>query len=228
VNAGIVAAATGLFAATNVDDIVVLSLFFGRGAAQRGARQDGAGQYGAGQDGAGQHGAGQHGAGSRIVAGQYLGFTAILIIAGAAAYGATFLSASALAYLGLLPLLLGLRSAGQAWRDRRRGDGDGDGPRRAAGSKGPTVLLVSATTFANGSDDIGAYAPVFARVGNAGIAVYIAVFLVLVGVWCAAGRYFATRPAVAAVLDRWGHVLHPLALLALGMFLLVEGGAFGL
>jgi cadmium resistance protein CadD (predicted permease) len=211
VNAGIVAAATGLFAATNVDDIVVLSLFFGRGAAQRGA---------------GQRGAGQMSVVSRVVAGQYLGFTAILVIAGAAAYGATFLSASALAYLGLLPLLLGLRSAGQAWRDRRHGDGDE--PRRAAGSKGPTVLLVAATTFANGSDDIGAYAPVFARVGNAGIAVYIAVFLILVGVWCAAGRYFATRPAVAAVLDRWGHVLQPLALIALGLFLLVEGGAFGL
>jgi cadmium resistance protein CadD (predicted permease) len=227
VNAGIVAAATGLFAATNVDDIVVLSLFFGCGAAQRGARQDGAGQ-----DGAGQDGAGQMSAVSRIVAGQYLGFTAILVIAGAAAYGATFLPASALAYLGLLPLLLGLRSAGQAWRDHRRGDGDGDsdgdGPRRAAGGKGPTVLLVAATTFANGSDDIGAYTPVFARVGNAGIAVYIAVFLVLVGVWCAAGRYFATRPAVAAVLDRWGDILQPLALIALGLFLLVEGGAFGL
>lgn len=219
-NAGIVAAAAGLFAATNVDDIVVLSLFFGRGAAQRGAAQRGAAQ----------HGAGQMSVVSRIVAGQYLGFTAILVIAGAAAYGATFLSAPALAYLGLLPLLLGLRSAGQAWRDRRRGDGDsdGDGPRRAAGGKGPTVLLVAATTFASGSDDIGAYAPVFARVGNAGIAAYIAVFLVLVGVWCAAGRYFATRPAVAAVLDRWGHVLQPLALIALGLFLLIEGGAFGL
>ena len=36
-NAGIVAEAAGLFAVTNVDDIVVLSLFFGRSAGQHGA-----------------------------------------------------------------------------------------------------------------------------------------------------------------------------------------------
>ena len=48
-NANIVAAAAGLFAVTNVDDIVILSLFFGRSAEQ--------------------HGAGQHGAATRIVAG---------------------------------------------------------------------------------------------------------------------------------------------------------------
>ena len=36
-NAGIVAEAAGLFAVTNVDDILVLSLFFGRSAGQDGA-----------------------------------------------------------------------------------------------------------------------------------------------------------------------------------------------
>ncbi|MFY9669689.1 MAG: cadmium resistance transporter, partial [Trebonia sp.] len=63
------------------------------------------------------------------------------------------------------------------------------------------------------SDNIGAYVPVFARTGIAGIAVYVAVFLILVGVWCAAGRFFATRPAVATVIGRWGHILHPLVLI---------------
>lgn len=45
--------AMGLFAATNIDDIVVLSLFFARGAGQRGTT-------------------------ARILAGQYLGFAGIL------------------------------------------------------------------------------------------------------------------------------------------------------
>jgi cadmium resistance protein CadD (predicted permease) len=204
VNANIVAAAAGLFAVTNVDDIVILSLFFGRSA--------------------GQHGAGQHGAARRIVAGQYLGFTALLVIAVAAAYGATFLPESAIAYLGLLPLALGLRASWQAWKDHRNGD---RGEQRRDERSDVTALQVASVTFANGSDNIGAYIPVFARTGIAGIAVYAAVFLILVGVWCAAGRFFATRPAVAKVIGRWGHILHPLVLITLGLFL-IQGGAFGL
>jgi cadmium resistance protein CadD (predicted permease) len=197
VNPGIVAEAAGLFAVSNVDDIVVLSLFFGRGA-------------------------GRAGSAGRIVAGQYLGFAGLLAVATAAAFGATFLSGSAIAYLGLVPLALGLRAAWQAWRGR------GGEHRRDERDDGPRALQVAAVTFANGSDNIGVYLPVFAKAGTAGIAVYVAVFLVLVGVWCAAGWFFATRPGVAGLIGRWGHVLHPLVLIALGLLILVQGGAFGL
>jgi cadmium resistance protein CadD (predicted permease) len=54
------------------------------------------------------------------------------------------------------------------------------------------------------------------------------VFLVLVAVWCFAGRFFATRPVIAKVLARWGHILLPLVLIAIGLLILIEGGAFGL
>jgi cadmium resistance protein CadD (predicted permease) len=201
VNAGIVAEAAGLFAITNVDDIVLLSLFFGRSDGQQGAAR-------------------------RIVTGQYLGFITILAITVAAAYGATFLPESAIAYLGLLPLTLGLWTAWQAWKNHRQGDGGEQQPEDE--QDGPKALQVAAVTFANGSDNIGVYLPVFAKAGVAGITVYAAVFLVLVGVWCAAGRFFATRPAVAKVISRWGHILHPLVLIALGLFILIQGGAFGL
>jgi cadmium resistance protein CadD (predicted permease) len=201
VNAGIVAEAAGLFAITNVDDIVLLSLFFGRSAGQQGAAR-------------------------RIVTGQYLGFTAILAITVAAAYGATFLPGSAIAYLGLLPLALGLWAAWQAWKHHRQGD---SGEQQTENKQDDLKALhVAAVTFANGSDNIGVYLPVFAKAGAAGITVYAAVFLVLVGVWCAGGRFFATRSAIAGVIGRWGHILHPLVLIALGLFILIQGGAFGL
>lgn len=221
-NAGIVAGAAGLFAVTNVDDLVLLSLYFGRSAGKHGA-----GKHGAGKHGAGKHGAGQRGAGRRIVAGQYLGFTALLALIAAIAYGATFLPKSAIPYLGLLPLALGLRAGWQAWRARRRGDGDRP-VGEADAQYSPGVLQVAAITFANGSDNIGAYTPVLTEAGADRIAVYAVVFLILVGVWCAAGRFFATRPAVAGFLGRWGDILHPLVLVALGLYILIEGGAFGL
>lgn len=60
------------------------------------------------------------------------------------------------------------------------------------------------------------------------MSVYALVFLVLVGVWCFVGRFFATRPLVAKALARWGHILLPLLLIALGLLILIEGGAIGL
>lgn len=198
---GIIGQAAGLFAVTNIDDILILALFFAEGARHTGATR-------------------------RIVLGQYLGFSAILAVAVAAAFGATFLPGSAVPYLGLLPLALGLKAAWQAWKDHREGSADEE--EMQAGEGGPSPLEVAAVTFANGGDNIGVYVPVFATAGVGGMSVYAVVFLVLVAVWCFAGRFFATRPVIAKVLARWGHVLLPLVLIAIGLLILVEGGAFGL
>jgi len=197
---GVIAQAAGLFAVTNFDDIVVLSLFFAQGA-------------------------GQHGAAQRVVAGQYLAFTAILAVSLAVAYGASFLPKEALPYLGLLPIGIGLRDAWEVWKNRKRGD---TGEQAETEQGGPAVLKVATTTFANGGDNIGVYVPVFTNVGTSGTIVYSVVFLVLVGVWCAAGRFAATRPAIARPLARWGDILLPVVLITIGLLILIEGGAFGL
>lgn len=193
-NPGVVGQAVGLFAVTNIDDILLLALFFAQGA-------------------------GRPGAGRAILVGQYLGFAGILGVAVAAAFGATFLPESVIPYLGMLPLALGLKSAWTAWTSR----GHDEDERPPQGP--PRAMEVAAVTFANGGDNIGIYVPVFA---TAGIGVYAAVFLALVAVWVAAGRYFATRAVVARALSRWGHVLMPVVLIGLGLVILVEGGAFGL
>jgi cadmium resistance protein CadD (predicted permease) len=75
---------------------------------------------------------------------------------------------------------------------------------------------------------VRAAAQVFANVGAGSIAVYAAVFFVLLGVRIAAGRYFVARPGTAPVLSRWGHVLLPVVLVGLGVLILEKGGAFGL
>ena len=89
----------------------------------------------------------------------------------------------------------------------------------------PAVAFV---TFANGGDNIGVYVPVFATAGLGGMAAYLTVFLVLVAIWCLAGRYLATRQVVAKILARWGHIVLPAVLIAIGLLILIEGGAFAL
>ncbi|TCK20261.1 cadmium resistance transporter [Pseudonocardia endophytica] len=193
----VIAQAAGMFAVTNIDDILILALFFARVAGNRRGVPD-------------------------VVVGQYLGFAGILAGAVVGALAAGLLPESVLPYLGLLPLLLGIRAARAAWRERHD-TGDESGP----GDGDVGILTVALVTLANGGDNIGVYVPVFATAGTAGMITYVVVFLVLVGVWCVAGRFLATRPPVARTLARWGHVILPVVLIGIGLIILIEGGASG-
>jgi cadmium resistance protein CadD (predicted permease) len=88
VELGLIGQAAGMFAVTNIDDLVILALFFGAAAGRRGAQ-------------------------ARVVAGQYLGFAAILIVSIVGAFGLGLLPHAVIPYLGLLPLALGIRAAWQ-------------------------------------------------------------------------------------------------------------------
>lgn len=192
--------AIGLFLATNIDDIIVLSLFFARGAGQRGTTV-------------------------RILVGQYLGFAGILGAAVLVTLGAgAFLPPEVIPYFGLIPLGLGLWAAWQAWR-RRRDDDDDEG--KIEGKK-VAVWAVAGVTFANGGDNIGVYVPVFLSVGPAAVVAYCVVFLALVAVLVVVAKFIATRRPIAEILERWEHILFPLVLIGLGVFILISGGAFGL
>lgn len=190
--------AVGLFIATNIDDIIVLSLFFARGAGQAGTTL-------------------------RILAGQYLGFAGILAATILVTLGAdAFLPTEAIPYFGLIPLALGLRAAWQAWQ------GDDDDNDAKVSGKNVSALIVAGVTFANGGDNIGVYVPVFLNVDTATVIIYCVVFLILVAGLVLLAKFVATRPPIAEVLERWEHVLFPIVLIGLGIFILVSGGAFGL
>ncbi|WP_062430166.1 cadmium resistance transporter [Herbidospora daliensis] len=174
-NAGTVGQAIGLFAITNVDDLVLIALFFTQTTTMR------------------------------IVLGQYLGFAAILAVSVVVSIGAAALPGDLVRWLGLIPLALGLKALFS--------NSDEETDRAPTG-----VLAIAGITFANGGDNIGVYVPVFA---TQGVVVYVVVFLVMVGVLCLAGRFLATRPVVAKALARWGHVLFPVVLIGIGLFILV-------
>ena len=194
--------AVGLFAGTNIDDIVVLALLFAQAGDRAGVR--------------------------RVVIGQYLGFMAILVVCVLGALGANLLPPWAVPWLGLIPLGLGIHGGWRAWREHRAGQehnpatpGPGVGvvPLPEAGdtvesveaavtvARGPSISAVTALTLAGGADNIGVYVPAFAASGPWSFAVYVPVFLLLVGLWCAAGAFVASRPVIASGISRRGHVL---------------------
>jgi cadmium resistance transport/sequestration family protein len=191
---GAVAAAVGLFAATNIDDIVVLTVLFL--AAARGAMP-----------------------GWKVVAGQYLGFIALVAISVLAAAGLTIVPDKWVGFLGVIPLAIGL--IGLIRTFRRRGDDDDD-DEHAISAGG--LLGVAGITIANGADNISLYTPVFRTNPVPDTVVTIAVFLILVAAWCLVARFVGTNKTVTEGLEKVEHWLVPAVFIGLGLYILIESG----
>lgn len=183
---GTVLTAAGLFAGTNLDDIVVLTvLFLSSRANGRPARR-------------------------HIWAGQYLGIATLVAVSALAALGLSIVPDRWVGLLGLLPLALGVRGL------LRRGDGD-ERPVAASG-----LLPVAGITIANGADNLAVYTPYFRTVGVADSLVTVAIFAVLVALWCVAGSWLGSHPKVIAAMERHGHWIVPVVFIVLGLVILSD------
>jgi cadmium resistance protein CadD (predicted permease) len=187
------ATAVGLFAGTNVDDMVVLSaLNVSRAAEGRPRRW-------------------------QIWTGQYLGMTALVLFALAAARGAILIHAEWVGLLGLIPLSLGLYRLAAAVRARRSND-----PAPTVGATGLGGIV--AITVANGGDNVAAYTPVFATQTTVEFLTTVAVFAVCVALWCSAGALLVSHRRIVEVLKAWGHWLVPLVYITIGAWVLTNVG----
>lgn len=191
-----IAAAIGLFAATNIDDIVVLAVLFLASSPGR-IR------------------------GWQIVVGQYLGFIALVVLSVVAALGLTIVPDEWVGFIGLLPLAIGVLGLVR-WLRRRGDDDDDDGAAGALRTGG--LLGVAGITIANGADNISLYTPVFRTISPTDTVLTIVVFLLLVAVWCVAGRAVGTHPKVTETLERIEHWLVPAVFVGLGLYIIIESG----
>jgi cadmium resistance transport/sequestration family protein len=180
------------FAATNIDDIFVLALFFSQ--SSRGFRT------------------------AHIVAGQYLGFSALVAISLVGFFGGKLLPQTWVGLLGFVPILIGIRR----WLHRH------DPPVNVKADATAATTAVAGVTFANGADNIGVYTPLFASSDATGLTLTLLTFYVLLAIWCFLGRVIALHPVVGRVLSRYGHIVVPFVFVGLGIYILVESGAFAL
>lgn len=178
------------FAATNIDDIFLLLLFF----SQVGGRFRN----------------------WHVVAGQYLGFGALVALSVLGSLGVLIVPEEWIGLLGLVPVFLGIRALthlmGDPEDDRKPVEGSG-------------IWGVATVTFANGGDNLGIYVPLFASVGFVRMGIIVFVFFSLVAVWCYAGYKLASYPTVADKIDRYGHIVVPFVLIGLGIYILLESGS---
>lgn len=200
------------FIATNIDDIIILLLFFAQVDANFRRRH--------------------------IVVGQYLGFTLLILASLPGFFGGLVVPREWIGLLGLLPIAIGLKQLLNRQADTE--DVQTATSEFASSSTlkskksflssifSPQTYKVAAVTVANGGDNISIYIPIFAGSTLNRLGVILGVFFLMVGVWCAVAFSLTRHPAIARVLSRYGHAVVPYVLIALGLFILYERGSFSL
>jgi cadmium resistance transport/sequestration family protein len=192
------------FAATNVDDLFIPMLFFSQTDAAFRRRH--------------------------IVAGQYLGFTALVAISLLGFFGSYIFPTAWIGLLGLLPIAMGINKFIRRNKEIEPVKMDQlDEPSRKlsifSGLFSRQTLAVAAVTFANGGDNIGIYTPLFASSNFIVLGAFLFIFFLLAGVWCYAGFLLSRHPLIAEIFSRYGRLLVPFVLVGLGVFILMESGA---
>lgn len=187
-----------LFVVTNIDHLMLLTLWF-------------------------VHGHQRPGTTLRICAGQYLGFSAILAATVILNLISGFVIPEAqLHLLGLIPLILGVKAGIGEILERRESNDSRDAQSVESKLEGKPVSVgaVALVTIANGGDEIGVYLPVFALSAWWQVAIFCAAFLVLAGALLALAWFITGRLGLAEVLERFEAVLFPSVLILLGVLIL--------
>jgi cadmium resistance transport/sequestration family protein len=200
------------FIATNIDDIIILLLFF--------AQVDANFRY------------------RHIVIGQYLGFTLLILASLPGFFGGLVVPSEWIGLLGLLPIAIGLKQLLSRQTDTEQVQDvntnfEPASPRNPIISffssiLSPQAYKVAAVTLANGGDNISIYIPLFAGSNLVRLGVILSVFFFMVGVWCAIAYLLTRQPMIAQVLSRYGHAIVPYVLIGLGLFIMYERGTFRL
>ncbi|MBD1885926.1 cadmium resistance transporter [Microcoleus vaginatus] len=196
------AISTGMtaFTATNLDDILILLLFFSQVNAVFRRRH--------------------------IVFGQFLGFTVLVLASLPGFFGRLIFPPDWIGMLGLLPIAIGLSRLLNPETDDSEAEAELEQSEKSFFSSflSPQTYSVAAVTVANGGDNIGIYVPLFASNTLESLAVILAVFFAMVGVWCYAAYRLIQMRAIADTLTRYGNQLVPFVLIGLGMAILVKSG----
>ncbi len=91
----------------------------------------------------------------------------------------------------------------------------------------PEILSVTLITIANGADNIGIYIPIFSGYSLWEFVVTIAIFIVMIGIWCFAGYQLANYPFIKTKLQKYKHVMVPVVYMGLGFFIILRSGILG-
>lgn len=151
-----------------------------------------------------------------IVFGQYLGIVSLIVVSMTGILLGGIVDQRWISLMGVLPIILGVKDLIEL---RRSEENKGTDKRDKSKLQFLSVALV---TIANGGDNIGVYTPLFATTSIYFVMIYILIFLYLTAAWCFLGYWCVSHPRVKEGFAKYGKIILPFFLIALGLFILKD------
>jgi cadmium resistance protein CadD (predicted permease) len=190
---GLVAIGVGAFAATNIDDIFVLMIFFSSLTFPV----------------------------RHVVIGQYLGIGLLIVISALGSLIALVVPIYIIGLMGIIPIAIGIKNLAEIRKKDDSYSRHVIQDKRSRSYH--SFLSVAAITFSNGGDNIGVYIPLFSNYNTISqIFGLTTVFFAMTAVWCISAYYFVNHPLVASRIRYTGNVILPFVLIGLGIYILIE------
>src|SRR5215212_41295 len=200
---GLIAIGVAAFAATNIDDIFVLMIFFSSYSSSSSSLTFPVKQ---------------------VVLGQYIGIGLLVAISALGSFISLAVPTYIIALLGIVPIVIGVKKL-VVFRKKNESNSN-----QAVQDKKKNNLVfaaVAVVTFSNGGDNIGVYTPLFAKYNSVSqITALATIFMAMTAVWCIAAYYLVNHPLVASKIRRIGHIILPFVLIGLGIYILTESFVF--
>lgn len=193
------AAATAVlsFISTNLDDIFILMILFAQESDRKTKRQ--------------------------IIMGQYLGIGILVTVSLLCAFGLRFVPQKYVGLLGIIPICIGIKTWFEHQQDSTASNGSQTEEPPIRLKHRSAVISTALLTIANGADNIGVYIPLFTGYSVPESIVTVIAFALLTGLWCLLGARLADLSAVKHFIQTYQHILVPIVLIGLGLYIIAEG-----
>lgn len=153
-----------------------------------------------------------------IVTGQYIGIILLVATSLCGVFLGTLLGEKSASLLGILPILLGIKDL-VSLRKKNGKTGENEIEEQQSQFQ---FLSVAMVTIANGGDNIGVYAPLFATIETSLVVAYVFIFLILTGVLCLLGYWLVSHQTIKNIFARFGKIILPVFLILLGIYILKD------
>ena len=149
-----------------------------------------------------------------LTAGKYLGMGTLTAISILSALGLQLLKFQYLSLLGVVPILLGIRSIIETLRGT---NGDAS-PQNRSHTLWIHMMIV---TIANGADNLGVYIPLFTGFSAWQMAATVCVFALMTGLSCLLAAKLSRTALLRNFLNRYRSVIVPAVYILLGLYILL-------
>src|ERR671921_1422071 len=154
---GLIAIGVAAFAATNIDDIFVLMMFFSSSSSMTFPVK-------------------------QVVLGQYIGIGLLVAISALGSFISLAVPTYIIALLGIVQIVIGVK---KLIVFRKKKESNSKQTVQDKKKNNLVFVAVAAVTFSNGGDNIGVYIPLFAKYNSVSqITALATIFMAMTAVWC--------------------------------------------